>query len=379
MLRRKRQLAAKIESVEGVAETLAAQDAKLLIVDPKFNPDFKLFERNPVRANLSKMGKLTGTRSAGITFQLELRGSGTATVAPEWSKLIEACGFTKNVLRKLTVGTITGGAFLHGETITQSTTGASGRVVIDTATGTTSLYFVDLDTGTWDDENGITGQTSGASATPSSVENAGIEWKPLSDDPATVTMGLFTDGLKRSVKGARGKVKFSLKSGEPAMMDFEFQGVFADVANADMLSGVLHETSLPPVFLDAKLTVDDYAAIVSAIELNCDNTLSPRESVNDANGILSYRITERNFTGSIDPEMVLTDTIDFFDLFANNSARTLDFTVGSQSGNKFRFYIPKLVISDLADEERDGIDVAGLEFDLIANGQGDDELTILQL
>ena len=379
MLRRKRQLAAKIESVEGIAETFSNQDAKLLIVDPKFNPDFKLFERNPVQANLSKMGKLTGTRSAGITFQLEMRGSGTASTAPEWSKLIEACGFEKNALRQLTIGTITGGAFTHGETITQDVTGASGRVVIDTADGMTTLFFVDLATGTWDDENTVTGGTSGASATPASLEDSGIEWKPLSDDPATVSMGLFTDGLKRSIKGARGKVKFSLKSGEPAMIDFEFQGVFTDVVNASMLTGVSHETSLPPVFLDAQMSIDDYAAIVSSIELNCENTLSPRESVNDANGILSYRITERNFTGSIDPEMVLTDTIDFFDLFANNTSRKLDFTLGSQSGNKFRFYIPKLTISDLSDDDRDGIDVAGLGFDLIAHNQGDDELTILQL
>lgn len=379
MLRRKRQLAAKIESVEGTAESLGTQDAKLLIIDPKFNPDFKLFERNPVRANLSKMGKLTGTRSAGITFQLEMRGSGTSTIVPEWSKLLESCGFEKNNLEKLNIGTISDGPFIHGETILQSTTGASGRVVIDTSDGTATLYFVDLNTGTWDDENVITGQTSGASATPSAVEDSGVEWKPLSDDPATLTMGMFTDGLKRSIKGARGKVKFTFKSGEPAMMDFEFQGVFSDVLNASMLSGVSHESSLPPVFLDAQLSIDNYAAVVSSIELNCENTLSARESVNDENGILSYRITDRNFTGSIDPEMVLTDTIDFFDLFANNTSRSLDFTLGSQSGNLFRFYIPKLTINDLSDDERDGIDVAGVGFDLITNNEGDDELTILQL
>ena len=39
MLTRKRQLAAKIEAVEGVAETLVAADAKLLVYNPKVSFD----------------------------------------------------------------------------------------------------------------------------------------------------------------------------------------------------------------------------------------------------------------------------------------------------------------------------------------------------
>ncbi|MBI5023782.1 MAG: hypothetical protein HZC18_02145, partial [Candidatus Omnitrophica bacterium] len=149
MLIRKRQLAAKIESVEGTAESLAAADAGLLVnFSPKANYDPQMYQRNPVRSSLTKIGKLTGKRSGGIDFSIELKGSGSLTQEPEWAKLIKACGFAINDLKKITIGAVTAGPFQHGETITGGTSLATGRVVIETATGTTTLYFVVL-TGTF--------------------------------------------------------------------------------------------------------------------------------------------------------------------------------------------------------------------------------------
>ena len=136
MLIRKRQLAAKIEDVEGVAETLTAPDAGILVnFSPKANYDPQMYQRNPVRSSLTKMGKLTGKRSAGLDFSIELKGSGSLTQEPEWAKLIKACGFAVNDLKKITIGAVTGGPFLHGETITGAPSGATGRVVIEVCWG----------------------------------------------------------------------------------------------------------------------------------------------------------------------------------------------------------------------------------------------------
>ena len=73
MLTRKRQLAAKVEAVEGVAETLAAADAKLLVYDPKVSFDVAMFDRNPARPSFSNVGKTPGKRTAGLAFKIELR------------------------------------------------------------------------------------------------------------------------------------------------------------------------------------------------------------------------------------------------------------------------------------------------------------------
>ncbi len=455
MLKRKTQIAAKVEGVQGTVESLIASDAKLLVSDPSYNAEFDLYDRNIVKSDLSKVQSVTGKKSATTSFGLELRGSGTSTTPPEWSKLLRACGFQQNAVKKLTIGTVSNSPFLHGETITQSTTNATGRIVIETIDGTTTLFFVDTGGGTWNGTNGITGGTSGATATPSAVADAGIEWKPFSDEISQIsigaissgpytkgelitggtsgakgivyeetadgasilkyhivsgsfssgetvtggtsgatcttssvatqtenpslTMGVYNDGFLERMKGARGKVKFNLKAGEPAIMDFDFQGVYVDADDAPMLSGVTHESSIPPAFLNAQLTVNDYEAIVSAIEIDCNNSISSRESVNDANGILSYRITGRDLTGSIDPEMVLKSQQDFYAQWKNNTEIVIDFSVGSVSGNKFRFYVPKAQYNNLNKGDREDIRTAELTFSL--NGSmllGDDELTILQ-
>ena len=92
MLTRRRQLAAKVESQEGIEEALASQDAKLLVESPVVDVDPPLHERNPVGASFSKVGDLPGKKVSRLTFNLRLRGSGVPAAEPEWLKLLKACG-----------------------------------------------------------------------------------------------------------------------------------------------------------------------------------------------------------------------------------------------------------------------------------------------
>jgi hypothetical protein len=44
------------------------------------------------------MASVPGKRSANITCQVEAKGSGTAGTAPEWGKLLRACGFSETIV-----------------------------------------------------------------------------------------------------------------------------------------------------------------------------------------------------------------------------------------------------------------------------------------
>jgi hypothetical protein len=100
-------------------------DAGILVnFSPKASYDPQMYQRDPVRASLTKMGKLAGKRSAGIDFSIELKGSGSITVEPEWMRLIKACGFASNALKKISIGAITSGPYQPGEVITGQTSGA---------------------------------------------------------------------------------------------------------------------------------------------------------------------------------------------------------------------------------------------------------------
>jgi hypothetical protein len=380
MLTRKRQLAAKIEAQEGVVETLVAADAKLLVYNPKVNFDVAMFERSPVRPSFSNIGKLPGKRPAGLTYRLELRGSGLATTVPEWGKLLQACGFGVNTLKSMNIGAVTNGPFQHGEIITGGTSGATGRVVITTPNGSSNIYFVSI-SGTFQSGETITGGTSTATATTSSgPTSVGNEFKPISDNIPSLTQASYEDGVRKLLKGCRGKVKFAFKSGEPVLLDFDFQGVEAGVSDTAFLAGISYETTKPPVFLNAQFLVDDYSAKIGEMDIDIANVLAARDDVNDPQGILSFAVTGRNVSGSFNPEIVLCATHDFHSKWFSGTEMIVDFTVGSVLGNKFRFYIPRAQYAKIDDEDRDGLQLAKSSFNL--NGSllnGDDELTILAL
>lgn len=380
MLTRKRQLAARIEAAEGVAEELAAVDAKLLVYSPKVSFDIAMFERNPVRQSFSNIARLPGKRPAALSYRLELRGSGIAGTAPEWAKLLQSCGFAVNPLKSMSIGAVANGPFQHGETITGGSSGAKGRVVIHTPDGSANIYFVAI-SGTFESGETITGGTSGATAAGSSAPAAvGNELKLISENIPSLTQGSYEDGVRKLIKGSRGKVKFGFKSGEPVLLDFDFQGVEAGIADVPFLADVAYESAKPPGFLNALFSVDDYSAKIGEMDIDVGNTLAERDDVNDPRGILSFAITGRNVTGSFNPEMVSCAAHDFHSKWFSGADMVVDFTVGTASGNKFRFYIPGAQYTKVEDEDRDGLQLAKSSFNL--NGSlafGDDELTILAL
>jgi len=381
MLIRKRQLAAKIEAVEGTAETLLAADAGILVnFSPKASYDPQMYQRDPVRASLTKMGKLAGKRSAGIDFSIELKGSGLVTVEPEWLRLIKSCGFASSALKKISIGAIISGPYLHGETITGETSGATGRVVIKTANGTTTLYFVAL-SGTFETGEVITGETSGATATASADPvSAGFEIKPISGSVVSLTMGLFEDGIRKVLKGCRGTVKFNFKIGEPATLDFSFKGVEAGVTDVPMFTGVSFDNTVPPVLLNAVMACDGVSLNIGEMEINVSNTLASKDKIDDAKGILSFMITGRDMQGSFNPEMVPVATHDFFSKWFSNTPMVIDLAYGETEGNKFRFYAPGIIYNKIDDGDRDGLQLAQTSFDLTGSMEpGDDELAILLL
>ncbi len=91
------QLAAKIESVEGTAETLAASDA-LAAGDIKFDPDVNIEELGLQSSSLSPYAGVAGGGIGRLTFKAELKGSGSAGTPPEIGKLLRACGYAETIV-----------------------------------------------------------------------------------------------------------------------------------------------------------------------------------------------------------------------------------------------------------------------------------------
>ncbi len=380
MLTRKRQVVSKIESVEGVAETLAVADAKTLAYNPKISFDPEMFPRDPARLTLTNIGKVVGKRPGTLGFSLELRGSGSAATAPDWGKHFQNCGCGVSLLKSINIGAVTAGPFQHGETITGGTSAGKGRVIINTANGAAAIFYVII-SGTLQSGEVITGGTSGATATTSSsATTIGNVIEPLTDNVVSQTMSGYEDGIRKLLRGCRGKFKLGFKNGQPVMSEFQYMGVEAGIADTALFTSPSYETTKPPAFLNAAFSVDTIAHKISELEINVDNKLAARDDVNNDRGLLSFLITDRDVNGSFNPEMLLVATHDFHSKWFNATEMVLDTAWGTVSGNKFRFFAPRVQYTKVEDESRDGIAVAKGSFDL--NGSllpGNDEWALLCL
>ena len=102
LIEKRSQLAAKVEGTEGTAEALAAADA-VLARNIKFDPDIEVEELGLVSSSLSPFAGVAGARQAKMSFECELKGSGTEGTAPEIGPLLRACGFEETIVAATSV------------------------------------------------------------------------------------------------------------------------------------------------------------------------------------------------------------------------------------------------------------------------------------
>lgn len=301
-------LAAKVETTEGTAIALAGADANNLIMDPKFDADVPMFARKFIDQSLSPHKQIATTRGGAIGFKCEVKGSGTAGVAPAFGKLLRACGF--------------------GET-----------VVADTS----------------------------------------VTYAPKSAiaDVPTLTLATYRDGVRKAIKGARGNVKYSAKSGEPGVLEFEFIGVYDAVTDASILTPSGIETTIPPPLLSAAFSIASFAAFVSQIAFDMANVLERRGDINTASGFISTLLTGREPKGSFDPEDELVATHDFYGRWLANTTGALTWKHGATAGNIATFTAPAVQYTKIAEGDRNGIATLATDFLMArSNSAGDDEVSI---
>lgn len=406
---KRRRIYAKTEAVVGTAETLALSDNVPRIRNARFRPISLQVERNIVRTTFTPLPKLVpGQTMIELTFEAEMGGAITNPKAvfdePNWSKLISACGLKHANGKGLTIpasgaGSVVGGPFRHGETVTQATSAATGTVVGDTYLGQTSL-FVRAITGTFNTTNVITGGTSAATCTPSGVTTNSLNSWRLNSDINTfdaLTMALQIDenpGKYLRLKGCRGTVNFQFTHGTPIIMEFTFQGVLVSYTETAP-TGTLQDSQLvPPTFFNTAFTLTDGTLVLdtatankptlSQMTLTLANAVSLREnSAGAPQGIDFAVVTSRSPTGSFNPDEVNASVYDFAASFAQGTVNRMICIVGSSSGSRFEFRVPGIVYAGLTDSDREEVYIIDASFEMTSGnytlgGAGaDNELVLL--
>lgn len=97
MLTTREVILAGVEGAYGVDPTLTATDA-VLIENPSLSFQANMHDRAVTKPSIGKFQALYGGTLAQLTFDAEVKGSGTAGTAPEFGPLLRACGFGETVV-----------------------------------------------------------------------------------------------------------------------------------------------------------------------------------------------------------------------------------------------------------------------------------------
>lgn len=101
---RQRAVFAAIEAAVGTAETLAGTDV-VQVQNLRYNPieNLEFQEREIIRSSLQpEQGVYTGALG-GLSFDVELKGSGSAGTAPRLGRLLRACGCQETIVASTSV------------------------------------------------------------------------------------------------------------------------------------------------------------------------------------------------------------------------------------------------------------------------------------
>ena len=236
----------------------------------------------------------------------------------------------------------------------------------------------------------------------------GFEYLPVSTAIESVTIYMYFDGVLHRMTGARGTFTIEGTGGELALFNFTFTGNFETVADA-ALPAATFETTIPTQVELVKLHINedvdatapkpqvpiaDIAPVCGTyedqvngnIDTLCAGSFSfdlggevqPRECINEADSFKGAIFTSRAPSGSIDPELELVATHDFWGLLASADVLGWQVQVGQVRGNVVRLESPSVQYAGLSYAERSGLRVleADLRFAGSAPAFADDEILI---
>lgn len=287
--------------------------------------------------------------------------------------------------------------------VTMTLSGRLGGVVLTSATtvlplGVSGLSIVPTWAATLDLNDAHTAIT----------KPVGHEYSPISTAFESVTIYMYFDGILHRLTASRGTFSVEGTGGELATFSFEFTGNFNTVTDAALPSATF-ETQIPVQVELAQLIVnpfidetlgtpptsltgdnfdfDGWEDIVNGqVDVLCAgsfsfdmaNVITPRACINEADAFKGVIITGRAPVGTIDPELELVATHDFWNILATADVLSWQIRIGTTRGNVVRFESDAVQYSGLSYEDRDGIRTLAvdLRFSGTAPNFSNDEILI---
>lgn len=377
---RVRQAGVKVEASCGVEETLAAADYKVRATEISMDLAVAPIENGVLSAYLSPKAMGAGEQTCSGKISAYLVGSGAAANKPEIDALLRISSMTSVAVMKIAIGAVTGGPFLRGETVTQATSLAVGRLVLPCVNGDSFMY-VTVTSGTFNGTAAITGSSSSAVATASALAvAAGWRYAPDTSNRSTGTIIVNEDGYKKTAIGAMCDFSISADSSNQAKIDFTITGCKGTFGDSAMVTGISQYTSAFPLFRDALFTIDrdesgEFTPIVSNVGVQLGNSVSLRKDANSANGMVAAISTARKPKITFSPEAVLAADFDLLGKMSSADTMSIGFRFHA-SDNDVWVFAQECQIETAPEGDREGTQIADVTMAAYSSA-GDGEIELI--
>lgn len=331
-------------------------------------------QRRIIRPYMGAYEGLISNTQVGITFSVELAGSGTAGAAPQYADLLRSCRTSQTVNGAAVTGTATAGAagsitleagtstennFYNGQIITiTSGTGSGSTGVITAYNGTTKVATV---------------VPLGASFTPGASSGyslaAWTAFKPISridgvaDTSCTICYNI--DGVQHKLLGCRGNVTLNANLGEIPSLQFTMTGVYVtptDTAQSTYTLAYANQ-AVPVVFRDDNVKGFRFfgqSGCLQMVSFDFGNQIVYRERIGCTKRV---DLIDAQASGQV---MIEATTMAAFNPFTSSLQEgtygSLSFVHGQTAGNRCALVVPQCDLNQPSYSTDNGVEMINLPF-----------------
>jgi len=334
-------------TAQGTLASLAATDF-LYVEAEEYELTAEEIQRNYKKAGYGSLAFVPGVRYGGIKYTTELKGSGTpgTTIAPLSASLL-ACGFAltsfTNGIHKIVV-TAGGTGFTPGENAITATggsgTGFVGKAIVNSAGVIVQAIVVNPGSGYTSDATLAVATGSGETLTQ--TRGSGLLYVPSSTatsgwtGPGTSATIIYNKGgatgYQRVLTGCVGTFDIDASVGQYGKITFNMMGKYSAPTDTSMPTSTPNST-LPAPLLGECPALLGFVPVITKYSLSMGNDIQMRQSVCEATGIHSHFIADRKVTLTMDPELELIATHDFYTKFFTPTQGLSHIQFGSTVGN----------------------------------------------
>ena len=186
------------------------------------------------------------------------------------------------------------------------------------------------------------------------------------------------DGICWKIAGCRGNATFNFKAGEPVIVSFAMQGRYDKPTDIAFPTTVTDLGGAPVVAMNQAFVYNSLNPVVESLSFSLNNTLAVQANMDDAvaHGAQAIIITDRDPSGSFNPEVVLAATTpDYWTYFEAVTQKALTYVVSDSAANTLTVSLPKTEIMNITPGDLGGISIYDIPFKCVRNS-GDDEISL---